>query len=200
MQLSSRQHSIVTALRECAAEGYAPTLAELCARLGLRSRGSLHKHIKALVAMGLVEPPDGSRGLRLTPAAREDTNTLPVLGRIAAGRPIEAIDPGERIGVPPALRTAGQCYVLAVRGDSMIEEGILDGDWVVVEHRETARDFELVVALIDGHEATLKRFERRGNQVWLHAANPDFPVQTYPAERVAIQGVVVGQMRRYGLS
>lgn len=197
MQLSSRQRAVIEALRECAAELYAPTLAELCTRLGLRSRGSLHKHIQALVAAGLVEPPNGGRGLRLTAAALEDAETLPVLGRIAAGCPIEAIDPGERIAVPASLRSRGPCYVLAVRGDSMIEEGILDGDWVVVEHRETARNSELVVALIDGREATLKRFERCGSEIRLHAANPDFPVQTYSAERVSVQGIVIAQMRRY---
>ncbi len=197
-RLTPRQKDILRLLQESAAHNHAPTLAELCRALGLRSRGSLHKHIQALVAAGLVEPANGAgRGIHLTAAALEEADTLPVLGRIAAGRPIEALDQHQRIAVPPALRGKGKCYVLQVRGDSMMEEGILDGDWVVVEHRDVARNGELVVALIDDSEATLKRIEQRPGVVILHPANPAYEPMHYPADRVRIQGVVIAQMRRY---
>ncbi|ROR32550.1 transcriptional repressor LexA [Inmirania thermothiophila] len=174
-----------------------PTLDELCAELGLRSRGALHRHVQALVAAGWLEPPRGRPGLRLSARALAEAEGLPLLGRIAAGRPIEAVADPRRVPVPPALRTARPCYVLEVRGDSMIEDGILDGDWVVVEAREHARNGEVVVALIDGAEATLKRIEQRPGEVVLHPANAAMAPLRYAPERVRIQGVVVGLMRRY---
>lgn len=173
-----------------------PTLDELCRALGLRSRGSLHKHIQALVAAGYVEPMSGrQRGVRLS--ERGGLATLPLVGRIAAGRPIEALESPEELEVPGQLRGRGRCYVLQVRGDSMIGEGILDGDWVVVEQRDQARDGEIVVALIDGGEATLKRIEQTPGVCILHPANAALAPLRYAPERVQIQGVVVGQMRAY---
>lgn len=197
--LTPRQRELLDFLRDCAEAELAPTLDDICRRLGLSSRGSLHKHVQALVEAGLVEPMGGRhRGVHLTRAAIEDGATLPLLGRIAAGRPIEAVTTDERIGVPEALRGRGECYVLEVRGDSMRDDGILDGDWVVVEHRREARNGEVVVALVDGEEATLKRLERRGAQVvWLHPANAAYEPLRLEADRVTIQGVLVGQMRRY---
>ena len=179
-----------------------PTLDELCAALGLRSRGSLHKQIHALIDAGLVEPMNNKRrGIRLMPPSMEDLDPdeseLPFLGRIAAGRPIEAVPDVERLPVPPQLRTERPCYVLQVSGDSMIEEGILDGDWVVIEKREQARNGEIVVALVNGEEATLKRIEQKGGRVILHPANAAMQSMSYRPEQVRIQGVLVGQMRRY---
>ena len=196
--LTRRQRELLAVLRDWPADTPAPTLDQLCAALGLRSRGSLHKQVQALVDAGLVEPMEGlRRGVRLTPAAVDDADTLPLLGRIAAGRPIEAISRDERIAVPPQLRGQGECYVLEVRGDSMADDGILDGDWVVVEHRGHARNGELVVALVDGEEATLKRIEQQPGRVLLHPANAAYaPLEVEP-QRLVIQGVVVGQMRRY---
>lgn len=196
--LTRRQRELLDALRDWPPDAPAPTLDELCAALGLRSRGSLHKQIQALVDAGLVTPMAGRRrGVRLTAAAVEDPGSVPLLGRIAAGRPIEAVSRDERIDVPAALRGRGECYVLEVRGDSMAGDGILDGDWVVVEHRDEARNGELVVALVDGEEATLKRIEQRPGQVLLHPANAAYQPLVLEPERVTIQGVVVGQMRRY---
>lgn len=178
-----------------------PNLNELCRALGLKSRGSLHKHIRALTDAGLIEPMNGKqRGIILTPKALEhggDRNTLPLLGYIAAGKPIDTIEDERTVSVPVELRTKGHCYVLQVRGDSMIEDGILDGDWVVVEHRESARNGEVVVALIDETEATLKRIEQRPGRTVLHPANSAMVPLAYAPERVRIQGVLVGQMRRY---
>lgn len=198
--LTARQHDVLAYLRQQAEDGHghAPSLDEVCAALGLKSRGSLHKHVQALVEAGLVHRQGGrKRGLHLTPAAREDAGTLPVLGRIAAGLPIEALGGDRRLAVPDWLRGAGDCYLLEVRGDSMADAGIVDGDIVVIEHRSHARNGEIVVALIDGEAATLKRLEQRPGIVILHPANPDHAAQTYPSDRVTIQGVLRGRMRAY---
>jgi repressor LexA len=165
--------------------------------LGLSSRGSLHKHVQALIAAGFVEPLDGRhRGIRLV-AQEPSTDALPFLGRIAAGRPIEALPQGETIQVPPQLRTAGPCYVLQVRGDSMCEAGILDGDYVVIEHRTTARNGDIVVALIRGEEVTLKRIVQEPGRVTLVPENTALAPVAYAPADIEIQGVVVGQMRAY---
>ena len=179
---------------------YPPTLDEICEALGLSSRGSLHKHIQALVEAGIVEPMDRrQRGVRLAPAACPEAAEpgVPLLGYIAAGRPIEALENPRQVEVPERLRGRGTVFVLEVRGDSMIDAGILDGDWVVVEQREQARNGEIVVALIDGEEATLKRIEQRPEGVLLHPANTAMAPLSYPPDRVRIQGVLVGQMRAY---
>ncbi|HYN79625.1 MAG TPA: transcriptional repressor LexA [Lamprocystis sp. (in: g-proteobacteria)] len=186
-------------LRQHVADGApAPTLDGLCTLLGLRSRGSLHKHVQALIAAGLVEPMDGPhRGIRLTTPAPTGDDTLPLLGKIAAGRPIEARPQAETIQIPPRLRTAKPCYVWQVRGDSMCEAGILDGDYVVIEGRDTARNGEIVVALIRGQEVTLKRIVQEPGRVTLCPANAALAPVTVAPEDVAIQGVLVGQMRAY---
>ena len=197
--LTRRQQAILEHLRESRErQAHPPTLDELCRELGLRSRGSLHKHVQALVKAGHVEPLSGKqRGVRLREPGQDDLLSLPLLGRIAAGRPIEALENPQDLEVPRQLRGKGRCYVLQVRGDSMIDEGILDGDWVVVEQRDHARDGEIVVALIDGEEATLKRIEQTPSACILHPANPNLAPLRYAPERVRIQGVVTGQMRVY---
>lgn len=210
--LTRRQQEIHDYLREHLHEfPHPPTLDEMCDALGLKSRGSLHKQIQALIENGLVEPMNNlRRGIRLVetdggepaPAAAnqdsaDDRFNLPLYGRIAAGRPIEAIANQETLMVPPNLRTTRPCYVLEVKGDSMIEEGILDGDWVVIEQRDHARNGEIVVALVDGEEATLKRIEQNPGQVILHPANSSMQPMRFLPEQVQIQGVLVGQMRSY---
>ena len=197
--LTRRQQAILDYLRESQLrQTHPPTLDELCSALGLRSRGSMHKHVTALVEAGYVEPLSGKqRGVRLSEATQDDPSTLPLLGRIAAGRPIEAVQDSQELEVPRQLRGKGRCYVLQVRGDSMIDDGILDSDWVVIEQRDYARDGEIVVALIDGEDATLKRIEQRPDVCILHPANSDLEPQHYAPGRVNIQGVVVGQMRAY---
>ena len=200
--LTRRQQEIYNYLREHLDEfPHPPTLDELCDALGLKSRGSLHKQIQALIESGLVEPMNNlRRGIRLAAAQAapaEETDALPLYGYIAAGSPIEAISNPETIEVPSQLRTPNPCYVLEVRGDSMIDEGIMDGDWVVIEHRERARNGEIVVALVDGEEATLKRLEQRPDEVILHPANSSLSAMHFSPEQIQIQGVLVGQMRRY---
>ncbi len=209
-KLTRRQQEIYDYLKDNLPDmPHPPTLDELCTALGLKSRGSLHKQLHALIEAGLIEPMNNlRRGVRLTSSeestvelepsiAANDEDELPFYGRIAAGQPISAIAGYETMSVPPALRSSGPCYVLEVKGDSMIEEGIFDGDWVVIEQRVTARNGEIVVALVDDEDATLKRFEKNGAEIILHPANSSMPPMHYPAETVQVQGVLVGQMRRY---
>ena len=199
MQLTPRQQQVLDCLWQHAADGApTPTLDQLCALLGLRSRGSLHKHVQALVAAGLVEPRNGRhRGIRLAAPAPAGEDTLPLLGKIAAGRPIEALPQPETITVPPRLRTPKPCYVLQVTGDSMCEAGILDGDYVIIETRDSARNGEIVVALICGEEVTLKRIVQEPGRVTLFPANAALAPVSFAPEEVTIQGVLVGQMRAY---
>jgi len=202
--LTRRQLEIFEFLRDHGDKfPHPPTLSELCEAMGLSSRGSMHKQVQALIDAGLVEPMNNlRRGLRLsesisTEEPYDSEDALPFMGYIAAGQPIEAVTGREMIEVPAALRTAKPCYVLQVKGDSMVNEGILDGDWVVIEQREHARNGEIVVALVDNAEATLKRIEQKRGEVVLHPANPAHKAQRYRPEQIAIQGILVGQMRRY---
>ena len=202
-RLTRRQQEIYDFLRANIDQfPHPPTLDELCKALGLSSRGSLHKQLQALIQEGLVEPMNNQRrGIRLAdPSAKSNTpeiDELPFYGRIAAGRPIEAISNEERIAVPATLHTEKPCYVLEVQGDSMIEAGILDGDWVIIEKRNQAVNGDIVVALVDGEEVTLKRLEQLPGQVVLHPANSRMKAMRYLPEQVQIQGVLVGQMRSY---
>jgi repressor LexA len=198
MQLTRRQQEILDFLRESAGHfDHPPTLDELCAMLGLRSRGSLYKHIQALIQAGFVEPMAGQhRGLRLITDDSADDG-IPFLGKIAAGRPIEALPQPEHIQVPPHLRTGKPCYVLQVVGDSMCEVGILDGDLVVIEQRDHARNGEIVVALVRGEEATLKRIRQEPGRTMLYPENSAMEPMELDPHEVQIQGVLVGQMRSY---
>lgn len=200
LPLTRRQADVLAWLRERRRRGgRPPKLDEICRGLRLRSRGSLHKHVQALVEAGLVEPMRGMRrGVRLRedPAAAE----VPLAGTIVAGRPIEAVELPESVEVPAFLRGDRPSFALRVRGDSMIGDGILDGDVVVVERREEARNGEIVVAVIDGAEATLKRFraiEGPPAAIELRPANPRMQALRYPPERVRVTGAVTGQMRSY---
>jgi repressor LexA len=198
MQLTKRQTEIYRYLLDNADHfDHPPTHDELCQALGLSSRGSLHKHIQALIQAGLVEPMDHARrGIRLVAQAAQQSG-IPFLGTIAAGRPIEAVAQTETMQVPDALLGNRPCYVLQVSGDSMIEEGILDGDYVVIEQRDSARTGEIVVALVNNEEATLKRIEQQPGRVLLHPANASMTAMTYAPDEVVIQGVLRGLLRSY---
>lgn len=176
------------------------SLDTLCAELGLKSRGSLHRQLKQLVDSGQVESMQGRRrGVQLAKAASlpaMPVRTVPLLGRIAAGSPLEAIVDARAVTVPDDARHAPD-YALTIRGDSMIEAGIHDGDTVLISTRAPARNGDIVVALVRQHEATLKRLERRGDRVRLLPANPAYAVQEYPGAEVEIQGVLVGLLRWY---
>ena len=181
-----------------ARHGYAPKLREIGAQLGIRSRGVVHRYLRALADEGLVEiQPDVARGIRLADKPARRAASLPVLGRIAAGLPIEAIPDETEIDLSEFFMGPNR-FVLRVAGDSMIEAGILDGDMVIVESRNTAHNGEIVVALIDREQATLKYFQRNADgSITLKPANRALSPMRFAAERVAIQGAVVGQMRSY---
>jgi repressor LexA len=206
ISLTRRQQEIYDYLKENLDQfDQPPTLNELCDALGLSSRGSMHKQIHALVDAGLIEPMNNlRRGIRLSNTATDyaasdnaSQNQIPMMGYIAAGRPIEAIENPEAVEVPPNLRSDKPCYVLQVKGESMIDEGILDGDWVVIEQKNSARNGEIVVALVDNSDATLKRIEQKPGEVILHPANESMQPMHYQPDQVQIQGVLVGQMRSY---
>lgn len=184
-----------------AREGFAPSLAEIAKGLGTTSRGSMHKQVQALAAAGVVRLlPGRQRGIELVEDAdgvdiRPDS--LPLLGRIAAGQPIEAIPDEDTLNLTEFLLGPNR-FALRVQGDSMIEAGILDGDTVIIKRGDTAEDGDIVVALIDDEEATLKRFHRRvGNKVELAPENRSLRPLIFDAHRVRIQGVLVSQLRTY---
>jgi repressor LexA len=201
--LTERQKEILDYIQRFRRErGFAPTHREICERFGFSSYGTAYKHLKLLAEKGFLRRDRHQRrGLELVDAGGVDHEAsveLPFLGRIAAGRPIEAVSGDERLVVPPLLtgeRTDSH-FVLRVAGDSMIDEGIHDGDWVVVEQRDRARSGEMVVALL-GDEVTLKRFFPEGEQIRLQPAHPTMAPIRVPANDVRVQGIVVGLMRRY---
>jgi repressor LexA len=211
LALTKTQRQVLQHLHARAESGLEPPSLELlCTELGLASRGSLHKHIRALIEAGFVVDLAGKqRGVRLRsqePTSSTvldyatdviNTRSVALLGTIAAGRPIEAVQSEQRLCAPPELLGKGEAYALRVKGDSMQNAGIHDGDWVFIEKRSVARNGEIVVALVDGFEATLKRIEQRPDCVLLHPENPQFQTQRYAPEQIDIQGVLVGLMRRY---
>ena len=213
--LTKRQNQIYQFLVQHAqAYEYAPSIDEICQAMGVTSRGSMHKHIQALISSGLVAPSNGQRrGIRLvnllaqsldSPAAahhdhhfQDSVRALPLLGRIAAGVPIEAIENPELVQIPSQLDSGGDCFVLTVQGDSMIDIGVNDGDWVIIEKASHAKNGDVVVALIDNCDATLKRFESSGEQIILQPENQFMQPLSYDSDRVKIQGKLVAQMRKY---
>ena len=199
--LTERQKQILAFIRDSVHQrGLAPTHREICKHFGYSSYGTVHKHLKLLEQKGFLKRHwNQKRGVELADDETGATSPeLPFLGVIAAGRPIEALPGDEEVAVPPHLvgGRKGDHYVLKVRGDSMIEEGIHDGDLVVVQRREEALAGEMVVALV-GSEATLKRFFPEGEMVRLQPANHTMEPLHVPARDLRVQGVVVGLMRRF---
>jgi repressor LexA len=201
MVLTPRQKEIFDFLcRFSEAHGHAPTIAEVREHFGLSSPATVHQMLSSLQKAGLIRRiPHASRGIEIVKqAAAEQTPEVPLLGLVAAGRPIEAILNNEAISLPPDLLGKGRTFALRVRGDSMIDEHIKDGDVVIVESRSTAENGQTVVALIDGSEATIKRFYQEGGQIRLEPANPDYkPIVIESPDRVNIQGVVIAVLRKY---
>jgi repressor LexA len=199
MSLTRRQRQIFDFIRDfLTTHGYAPSLMEIGRRFGLTSPATIHKHLAALETRGAIRRHPGRRRyieLTLEEAAPAEA-TLPLLGIVAAGRPIEAVETKETISVPAFMIRRSESYVLRVTGDSMIDEQIRDGDYVVVEDRREATNGETVVALLDNGEATLKKFYREKGKVRLQPANPRVPPIILPGRSVRIQGVVTGLLRR----
>ena len=184
---------IVKYIRE---NGQAPLLTEIGEGLGINSKGVIHRYISALEEAGMIEKTGRHRGIRVLDD-QTAPGCIPLLGSIAAGSPIEAIADEQSLDLNHIFSGSNR-YALKVKGESMIEEGIYDGDWVVIESADTARNFDIVVALVEGQDVTLKTIEyMAGNQIKLIPANSTMEPMVYPAEQVQIQGVLKGQMRVY---
>ncbi len=200
MYLTARQREIYQFLQDyIARHGEAPTYQEIGRALHLRSTNAVAKHLKALEEKGYVRSPWGNRKRALTLVEHGTPSfTIPLLGTVAAGKPIEPIETTEKIEIPRSLLGSGENFALRVRGDSMIEDGIRDGDVVIVRRQATAKNGDTVVAVVDG-EATVKRVYRGADRVELRPANPAlkplFLDET--AGTLEIRGVVVGLIRKF---
>ncbi len=198
--LTKRQREILDYLNEFIAQhGYAPSLEEIGRRFGLSSLATVHKHLTNLQDKGFIRRAwNRSRSVELVPTRMgERALDLPLLGYVAAGVPIEAVVSDETVTVPEDLVGTRDTYALRVRGNSMIDEQIRDGDLVVVEDRQTAQNGEMVIALLEGSEVTLKKFYRENGHIRLQPANEAIAPIIVGADNVQVQGVVVGVMRRY---
>lgn len=206
--LTERQKEILEFIEDFhERNGFAPTHREICDHFGYSSYGTVYKHLKLLAEKGYVwRDWNQKRGLQLLKPApgrekekeQEQVRELPFFGLIAAGKPIEAVPGPDYLTVPDHLMAGnlGEHYVLKVVGDSMIDEGIHDGDFIVVQRRQQAESGEMVVALV-GSEATLKRFYPEGAQIRLQPANPNMEAFRVPANDLRVQGIVVGLMRKF---
>jgi len=201
MALTRRQRQVLDVIQGfIETNGYSPSLEEIGAELELSSVATVHKHVSHLVQKGFVKRAwNQNRSIELVHQAPSAGSVqLRLSGRIAAGHPLEAVEADEVIAVPADMvRDPNNAFVLRVQGDSMINEQIRDGDFVVIERRSVAQDGETVVALIEGSDATLKRFYREGPNIRLQPANPEIEPFIIPADRIRVQGVVVGVIRKY---
>lgn len=200
MKLTARQREIldfVTVFIE--REGYSPSMQEIAAHFGFASVNAAYKHLEALKARGfLTRDANKARSIEVSPPSFASARALPLYGYVAAGQPIEAISSPAEIAVPEEFLSGPRSYyVLQVRGESMIEEHIRDGDYVIVEARELANNGEMVIALVDGENTTLKWFFRENGRIRLQPSNANLSPLFFEESRVKIQGVVVGVMRKY---
>jgi repressor LexA len=200
LPLTKRQREILDYLQDFIQQhGYAPSLEEIGRRFGLSSLATVHKHLTNLQEKGFIKRAwNRSRSVEMIPTNSGGRAVdLPLLGYVAAGVPIEAVAGSETIAVPEDLIGRRDTYVLRVRGNSMIDEQICDGDFVIVEDRKTAQNGETVVALLGGSDVTLKKLYRENGRVRLQPANPSMQPLFIDPDQVQIQGVVVGVMRKY---
>ena len=183
-----------------------PSFDEMKDGLGLKSKSGIHRILSALEERGYIKKLNNrARAIEVlkfpnnkTEYSKNNNITIPVLGKIAAGHPIEAItDNTNYIDIPQSLLGKGEYFLLEVEGDSMINAGIFDGDQVIIEKRNDAKNGEIVVALIDNNEATLKRIYKRGQQLALQPENPAFKTVIYGPDRVQIQGILKQLFRKY---
>ena len=216
--LTSKQHELLCFINDRLGEtGVSPSFEEMKDALDLKSKSGVHRLISALEernfirrlpnrarALEILRLPDAVKAAKAAkapkaapPSAANDVLEIPLHGRIAAGLPIEALEGQTSLSVPAALLGPGDHYALEVAGDSMVEAGILDGDYALVRRIDTARDGEIVVALIDDSEATLKYFRKEGSMVRLDPANRAYDPQRYRPGQVRIQGRLAGLLRRY---
>ncbi|HWB53713.1 MAG TPA: transcriptional repressor LexA [Tepidisphaeraceae bacterium] len=202
MNLTPRQLDVLVAIRNYRhLNGYAPTMQELADQLGT-SKVTIFEHVGALEKKRVLRRnKHKARSLEIVADDKlpdeERSTKLPLLGNIAAGSPIEAVENREELDLETLFNSRHGVYVLKVRGDSMIDDHLCDGDFVVIERRETARNGEQVVALLDTGEATLKRFYREGGKIRLQPANKTMEPRIVEADRCKVQGVVIGVLRSY---
>jgi repressor LexA len=224
--LTRKQHELVCFIHDRLAEtGVSPSFEEMKDALDLKSKSGVHRLISALEERGFIRRlPNRARALEVVkmperggdsrpvssnnvvnlaprakspPAPANDVIDIPMHGRIAAGVPIEAIEGQAMLSVPAALLGAGEHFALEVSGDSMVEAGILDGDYALIKKVDSAREGEIIVALVEDHEATLKYFRREGAMVRLDPANRAYEPQRYKPGQVRVQGKLAGLLRRY---
>lgn len=202
MRLTPRQQQTFDFLRDFTSRHqHSPTMEEIGNHLGLRSPATVHNHLVALEQTGLIRRMKNvARSIEIvSPGEGNGECEVPLLGVVAAGQPIEAVLNYQTVCITRDMLGRGRTYALRVRGDSMLDEGILDGDIIICLAAETAEDGQTVVALIDGSEATVKKFYRERGAVRLEPANPRYkPLRIKPPHRVQIQGTLVGVIRRYG--
>ncbi len=200
MILTKRQKQILNFIEESIRKnGYAPSLDEISRHFELHSISTIHKHLVNLEDKGLIKRHwNRARAIELLPVQdKPEARDVPLAGLIAAGEPIEAVRGNELVAVPEDMIGRREVYVLKVRGESMVDEQVRDGDYVIVENRTDPRNGEMVVALLNGENATLKKFYREKTQIRLQPAHPTMKPILVQDDEIAIQGVVVGVMRKY---
>jgi repressor LexA len=217
--LTRKQHELLCYIHDHLSDsGVSPSFEEMKEALDLKSKSGVHRLVSALEERGFIrrlanraralevlkmpdqagKASDPKPALQIpSPANSNDVIELPLHGRIAAGMPVEALEGQSTLAVPAALLGPGEHYALEVAGDSMVDEGILDGDYALIRRTDTARDGEIVVALIDNNEATLKTFRREGSMIRLDPANRNYDPQRYRPDQVQVQGKLSGLLRRY---
>jgi repressor LexA len=200
MKLTKRQKEILDFLEEFIHHnGYSPSMEEIAEHFHIASVNAIYKHLESLKRRGFLRrDANRARSIELSADRVSGVQLLPLLGIVAAGKPIEAVLSPETMAIPENfLPGRGPYYVLKVQGDSMIDEHITDGDHVIVEAREAANDGEMVIALVDGENVTLKKLHQEGSQIRLQPANPEMAPIILDNSRVRIQGVVAGVIRKY---
>jgi len=212
--LTKKQHELLLFLEEkIAKSGVTPSFEEMKNKVGLKSKSGIHRLISALEDRGFIKKlPFKARAIEILKSPnirsksidkKDDTLDkhiveLPVVGRIAAGLPIEAIEAGENsLFVSRFLTKGSDSFILEIKGESMIDAGINDGDFAIIKKQSSANNGDIVVALTDENEATLKRFRKRGDTIALEAANELFETRIYSAGQISIQGILIGLIRQY---
>ena len=212
--LTRKQRELLMFLEERISQsGVTPSFEEMKDKVGLKSKSGIHRLISALEDRGFIKKlPFKARAIEIlklpnikqrpldkkTEIIDNQVVELPIVGRIAAGRPIEAIESGENtFYVPKVLAKGSDSFILEVKGDSMIDAGINDGDFAIIKKQNTANNGDIAVALTNENEATLKRFRKRGDTIALEAANELFETRIYSAGQINIQGILIGLIRRY---